>query len=251
MPAPPGLSVVVPCFREAEALEVLAGRLGEVPGDEVLFVDDGSDDATPAALARLAAADPRVRVLTHPRNLGVGAAMRTGAAASRGRVVVFYDADRGYALGDVARLVAALRPGVAVAGASPALGSARGVPWGRRLLTRLAHRSWRLATGRRGAAASVFTCAFRAWDGDFLRRLDWRSDGFPAAAEMLARALLAGARLVEVPAELRPRREGRSKMRVVRAALGHLGAQARVLGLRLTGRAQGPGDGRMTRGVEA
>jgi dolichol-phosphate mannosyltransferase len=51
---------------------------------EILVVDDGSTDDTPAIAARLAAADPdHVRVLTHPRNLGMGAALRTGYAASR------------------------------------------------------------------------------------------------------------------------------------------------------------------------
>jgi dolichol-phosphate mannosyltransferase len=232
---PPAVSFVVPCYREEEALAALRPLLGAVPAGEIVFVDDGSDDGTPAALAALAAADERVRVVTHPRNRGVGAAMRSGVAATRGAVVVVWDADRTYPLEDAAALVAAVRAGADVAGASPfaAAGGLQGVPRRRILLSRGCTALYRLVLGRRARGLSVFTCAFRAWRGPFVRRLPWRSDGFPAAAEMLARAVLAGARVRELPSRLGGRTEGRSKMRVLPAVCGHLGVLVRLLGARL------------------
>jgi dolichol-phosphate mannosyltransferase len=231
---------VVPCYREAEALAVLAHHMDEIQAEEIVCVDDGSDDGTAAALAELAAADARVRVETHTVNRGVGAAMRTGIAATTADVVVVYDADRTYPLQDAQHLVEALQDGVDVVTATPfgEGGGLEGVPAGRSLLSRTAVLAYRLVLGRRAKGISVFTCAFRAWRGPFVRGLLWRSDGFPAAAEMLGRALLAGARVVEHPSRLRRRTEGESKMRVLPAALGHLGTLCRLLGARLFGRGQ-------------
>jgi dolichol-phosphate mannosyltransferase len=221
------VSLVVPCFEEAEALEAGLPVLLALPVDEWVFVDDGSTDGTARRLADAAARDARVRVATHERNRGVGAATRTGALASTGDVVVVYDADRTYPPEHVATLVAALGDGVDVAGASPfAAGGDAAAVARRAWLSRAATRCYRVVLGRRAKGITAFTCAFRAYRGDRLRTLRWSSDGFPAAAEMLGRLLLDGARVVEVPSVLSTRREGRSKMRAVRATFGHL----RVLG---------------------
>ena len=78
--ANPRLSIVIPLFNEAENLEPLVAELtaaldGLGYGYEVLLVDDGSRDDSPAVLARLAAADPRLRILRQPRNQGQSAAL--------------------------------------------------------------------------------------------------------------------------------------------------------------------------------
>src|SRR5262245_8239629 len=236
-PDRPRVSVVVPCFQEEAALDAGLGTLLSLPADEWVFVDDGSTDGTAQRLAAAAARDARVRVATHPTNRGVGAAMRTGAEASRGDVVVVYDADRTYPPEHVERLLAALAPGVEVATASPfAAGGDATAAAGRAFLSRAAAWAYRVVLGRRARGFTTFTCAFRAYRGDALRALSWRSDGFPAAAEMLGRLLLAGARVVEVPSVLSTRREGRSKMRVVRATFGHLRVLVGLLAARMRGR---------------
>jgi len=233
-PREPDLSVVVPCYQEIDAIPPLldaltAWRAGR--GDvEILFVDDGSTDGTGEALRGAGARLRGARVLRHATNRGVGAAMRTGFEAARGRVVVCYDADRTYPLADVDRLVATLDEGFDVASASPFLAGAGldGVPLWRRLLTRGAALAYRIAL-RRPTEVRTFSCAFRAYRGEVARRVRFRSDGFPAAAEILGGLIRDGARVKEVPSVLSERREGRSKMRVLRAALGHLGVLARLL----------------------
>ncbi len=231
------VSFVIPCYQEEEALAALRPHLTELTADEIVFVDDGSRDGTGAALLALAAEEPRARIKTHPTNRGVGAAMRTGIRASTGDVVVVYDADRTYPLADAARLVAALGSEHDVAGATPFAGGGGldGVPAGRSLLSRAAVLAYRLVLGRHGRHLTVYTCAFRAWRGSFVRDLAWRSDGFPAAAEQLGRALLLGGRAVEVPSTLRRRTEGTSKMRVLPTAWGHGLTLLRLLGMRLVG----------------
>ena len=232
------VSFVVPCYQEESALAAFGPLLPDIEAEEIVFVDDGSTDGTAQALAALAAAHPRVEVVTHARNRGVGAAMRSGAAATRGDVVVFYDVDATYPLADAARMVADLDEDLDVVTANPfgpEGGGLEDVPFFRRLLSKGAALSYRVVLGRRARGLDVFTCAFRAWRGPLLRDLTWTSDGFPAAAEMFGRALLGGARAAQRPSTLRARTEGVSKMRVVPAALGHLGVLRRLLWARLTG----------------
>lgn len=93
----PGVSVVLPCYAAApvavRSVEVLSAYLDRVlPGWEILVVDDGGNDFAANPLPAL----PGVRLLRHSRNLGKGAAVRTGMLAARGRVRVFTDVDLPY-----------------------------------------------------------------------------------------------------------------------------------------------------------
>jgi glycosyltransferase involved in cell wall biosynthesis len=95
----PLLSVVIPLLNEADSLRALYERLtlslGEVGKPyEVIFVDDGSTDASPAVLGDLFQDAPEhVRVIQFRRNFGKTAALNAGFAHARGQVVVTMDAD--------------------------------------------------------------------------------------------------------------------------------------------------------------
>src|ERR671930_285084 len=84
------VSVILPVYNEAENLDVLVGRLREVleraTGGrfEVVFVDDGSTDASPDMLDALAARDPRCKVIHFSRNFGHQAALQAGLDAAGG-----------------------------------------------------------------------------------------------------------------------------------------------------------------------
>ena len=92
----PLISVVVPCYNEAENIPLLAGRIERVLQRmryELLLVDDGSEDATASVVRRLAGRDERIRYLTLSRNFGHQAALKAGIDHARGDVVVTMDAD--------------------------------------------------------------------------------------------------------------------------------------------------------------
>jgi dolichyl-phosphate beta-glucosyltransferase len=121
-PPRPGLTVVIPCYNEAQRLD--AGPLLQFAtagaGAALLFVNDGSTDDTGAVLADLAAQHPdRVRVLTMEANSGKAEAVRRGMrdALDGGATVVGYlDADLSTPPDELTRIGAALaRPGVEVA----------------------------------------------------------------------------------------------------------------------------------------
>lgn len=135
VPAEPiALSVVAPCFDEADNLRELAARVLAAFDTlalraELVLVDDGSRDHSRAVLAALAAEHhPRIRVVHHPRNLGIAAAWRSGVHASRGRHVCLIDADLQNQPEDIAALYRAqqLNQGAMVQGQRvPAANAAR------------------------------------------------------------------------------------------------------------------------------
>lgn len=90
----PVFSVIIPCYRAAKTLpRAVASVLAGAPDVlEVLLIDDGSPDETPAVCDALAAQDPRVRALHRP-NGGAAAARNTGLDAAAGEWVLFVDAD--------------------------------------------------------------------------------------------------------------------------------------------------------------
>ncbi|HUR52189.1 MAG TPA: glycosyltransferase family 2 protein [Mycobacteriales bacterium] len=89
------LSVVIPVFNEQDVLPLLVPRLRAVmgEGDEVLFVDDGSTDATAAVLEGITREWPQVRVVALARNGGHQVALTAGLERARGDWVVTMDAD--------------------------------------------------------------------------------------------------------------------------------------------------------------
>src|SRR5262245_1615739 len=90
----PRCSIIIPVFNKAsltrQCLDALLGRAPEADDGEVVVVDDGSTDATPRLLAGYGS---RVRVVTHPRNVGFATACNDGAAAASGEYLVFLNND--------------------------------------------------------------------------------------------------------------------------------------------------------------
>lgn len=109
----PELSVVVPVKDEAENVrplidEITAALRGVVPF-EIVYVDDGSGDATPAVLAKARTEVPELRVLRHEKNSGQSAGVRSGVKAARAPLVVTLDGDGQNDPADIPRLLAAYR----------------------------------------------------------------------------------------------------------------------------------------------
>lgn len=101
------LTVVIPVFNEEETLaEIVEAVLLEPTRKELVLVDDGSTDGTPAILQELEAR-PEVRVVRHEKNSGKGAALKTGFREARGNVIIIQDADMEY---DPADYKSLLRP---------------------------------------------------------------------------------------------------------------------------------------------
>ena len=186
----------------AEALETLPG-LAET--FEIVIVDDGSRDRTPALADALAAANPGVvRAVHHPVNLGYGAALRSGFLASRYELVAFTDGDRQFRVADLGRLLERL--------AAPDAPDAvvgfrirRADPFVRTLyarLYRLANRVWF------GLRVRDVDCACKLFRRSGLEGIRVESGGAFFSAELLIRLRRSGARIAEVGVPHYPRTAG-------------------------------------------
>lgn len=202
----PRLSVVVPVFEEAESLRPLMAELrpalGFLAGSfEILFVDDGSHDASPKVLAELAAEDPRVRVLSLASNGGQAVALNAGFHAARGEFTATLDADLQNDPRDIERLMTQLDRADVVNGVRVD----RQDSWLRILCSRIANGVRNALTSE---SVSDVGCSLRVMRTSFLRELKLEG-GLHRFLPTLLR--LEGALVVEVPVAHRPRRFGRSK----------------------------------------
>jgi glycosyltransferase involved in cell wall biosynthesis len=213
--SPLDVSLVIPVHNEEENLEILAaeiraaldaGNAGDAGGRsyEVLWVDDGSTDGSLAVLCRLAAADPRTRVLRLVRSAGQSAALAAGFRSVRGEIVVTLDADLQNDPADIPRLLAEID-------APPGWDLVSGVrtnrrdDWLRRLSSRIANAVRNRATGEQ---VSDVGCSLKAFRAEYLRRVPM-FQGMHRFLPTLVR--LDGARIREVPVNHRPRLHGKTK----------------------------------------
>jgi glycosyltransferase involved in cell wall biosynthesis len=100
----PVMTVIVPCYNERDAVGDTIGRILAVPLNlEVIAIDDASTDDTLQILEKMAASNPRMRVMNHPYNMGNGASVKTGIRNSKSDVVMIIDADGQHPPEDIPR----------------------------------------------------------------------------------------------------------------------------------------------------
>lgn len=234
------LSFVVPVYDEEQNLERLFGSLAPFAESlgrtfEIVCVDDGSRDGSPAMLASAASRDPRVRVITFDCNRGKGAAVRAGVLDSRGAVVMFLDADLATDLCAVPRAIAALEDGC-----DAAFGNRHGSS--ARLLRRQPRVRELLGEAFRVGARAAFsvgvtdlTCGFKAFRAGAARAVfsRLRIDRWAFDLEIAVVARELGLRVAQI--DVLWQHHDPSKVRLAPAVLGALLDLARVAYVRATG----------------
>jgi len=207
----PTLSIIVPVYEEEDNLRPLAARLTEAldgegapEGDwEVLFVDDGSEDDSPAVLRELCDGEERFKAITLRRNFGQTAAMAAGFDHARGEILIVLDADLQNDPADIPAVVAKLDEGYDVV--SGWRRDRKDTFLTRVLPSRMAN--W-IISYISGVRLHDYGCSLKAYKREFLEgvRLYGEMHRFiPIFASW------QGARVGEMPVRHHPRRAGTSK----------------------------------------
>jgi glycosyltransferase involved in cell wall biosynthesis len=118
--ASPKLSIVIPAYNESARIEQTLDRVmscveAQAWDAEVLVVDDGSTDSTPAIIHRWMEKYPRLKLIQNPGNKGKGYSVRNGLLQASGEVVMFTDADLSAPMEEANLLLAAIADGADVA----------------------------------------------------------------------------------------------------------------------------------------
>ena len=227
------MSVIMFAFNEAEnigpvmeeALEYLQRRTDRY---ELILVDDGSTDGTRAAADAVAAADDFVKVLSHDRNRGIGAALKTGYAAATLDWVTLLPADGQLPPDQLDRFLE-LRQGHDLVICHYPDRFSEADNFGRKVLSRSLRALTYLATGVPNRLDGAYLIR-----RSYLQRLPLRSDTFFLNLELPIRAIRAGASVAETTLHIRPRRAGESKVlswqRIVSVSgeMGRLGIELRL-----------------------
>jgi dolichol-phosphate hexosyltransferase len=205
-PMAPQLSILMPVYNEAATVEraVHAVLAAELPvSTELIVVDDGSTDGTARILAGATWPADRVRVLSHERNRGKGAAVRTALEQATGEFATVFDADLEYNPEDLNALLPPLLDGTANA------------VFGVRAFDGFTSHSFLYVLGNRWVtlAANVLFNVYlkdlmtmhKAIRTDIFKALPLRESGFAIEPEIAARLVQRGERIYEVPVRYKAR----------------------------------------------
>ena len=209
-----GLSILMPVFNERPTIEAAIddALTAELPVKrrELIIVDDGSTDGTREFLESSTWPD-EVRLISHKKNQGKGAAVRTALGHATCEFAAIFDADLEYKAADLAPLL------------EPLVSEEASVVFGTRAWTSQSSFSFWYVMGNKGVTlatnalyncwiSDVMTC-FKAMHTDLFRSLPLKERGFAIEPEIAARVLRAGERIHEVPISYRARsREAGKKL---------------------------------------
>jgi len=207
------LSIIIPAKDEAATIGGVVGKIrADFAEAEIIVVDDGSGDDT-AELARKAGA----RVISHPESLGNGAAVKAGARAAKGEVLLFLDGDGQHDPADIPALLEQLEHGYDMAVGARSTGSHANVA---RLAANGIYNV--VASWMTGHRIPDLTSGFRAVRADLFRKfLYLLPNGFSYPTTITMAFMRAGYPVTFVPIEAR-KRKGRSHIRPIRDGIRFL-----------------------------
>jgi glycosyltransferase involved in cell wall biosynthesis len=191
------ISIVIPVYNEAKTVKEILSCVMATPYDkEVIVIDDGSKDGTREILMELSSHD--LQVISHDRNYGKGAALRTGFSRATGDLVIIQDADLEYSPSDYPKLL------------KPLLDGRADVVYGSRFIGGDEHRTlffWHMIGNRFLTLFSnmlsnlnltdMETC-YKAFRREILGKITIEENRFGFEPEITAKVAKLGARIFEV-----------------------------------------------------
>ncbi|MEM7825139.1 MAG: glycosyltransferase family 2 protein [Candidatus Aenigmatarchaeota archaeon] len=201
------ISVFFPAYNEAENIESTVFKALEflpkiAASFEVIVVDDGSSDQTAKIVEKIVASNKNVRLIKHSRNLGYGAALKTGLYSSRFPLIAFTDADGQFNINQLVKFLPKIKycdlvVGYRIKRADKFIRILNAKAWG--FLIRVLF----------GLRVKDIDCGFKLIKKDVIEKISrLESDGALVSAELLVQAKKAGFKICEVGIDHFPRKKG-------------------------------------------
>lgn len=205
----PFISIILPAYNEAGVITKSLNRLSEYFTAlenkftwEIVIVNDGSSDNTARLADEFAATRDNIVVIHHRINRNLGGAIKTGFASANGDYIIVLDIDLSYSPELIEEMMdELLRTDADIVVASPYMkgGKNTNVPFFRLLLSKTVNKIMRVASG---INIHTFTSMARAYNSDFIKSLNLKSSTYSINPEIIQKASILRARIVEIPAHL-------------------------------------------------
>ena len=232
------LSVVLPCFNEEENIKRISAELLPILRNleedfEIIAVDDGSTDNSEKEILKIK--EPRIKLIKHPKNLGLGFALRTGVNKAEGDLLITLDADFTYSPKFIPLLLENMekRPDIDFIIGSPVLGGhGKDINFLRVIVSKIANKTYSFLLGRK---ATAITSIFRLYKTEQLKNLSLESKGFEIVAEILFKLVFSGRKFLEAPVPLTQRIYGVSHLNYRREIIRHFFLILKILKWKIFG----------------
>ena len=205
----PFISIIVPCYNEEAILSVSLNAIITYLESknhkyqwEIVIVNDGSKDKTGKIADDFANQRNEIRVIHHPVNLNLGRALQTGFRHSKGEIIAVLDVDLSYSVEYVGEMVDKLVETCAdMVVASPYMkgGKVTGVPFMRKIMSLWVNKFMRAAAQDK---YYTYTSMVRAYRSSFVHTLNLKTKDYEISPEIMYKAMILRAHIVEIPAHL-------------------------------------------------
>lgn len=205
----PFISIVLPCYNEEAILQNNINTIityleskNQIYNWEILIINDGSKDKTASIADQLSNLKDNIRVIHHPTNLNLGNALKTGFKNAKGEIIVVLDIDLSYSTEHIGKMIDKLiETSSDIVIASPYMpgGKVTNVPFTRKLMSRWVNAFMRIAAQDK---YHTYTGMVRAYRKDFIKTVNLKTKDYEINPEILYKAMILRARVIEIPAHL-------------------------------------------------
>lgn len=206
------ISVILPAYNEQENIKDAVTSINKYlqkkfRSFEIVVVNDGSTDKTPAIVKKMAKRNKNLRMVTHPKNRGYGATLRTGFANSQGKLVFYTDSDNQYKIKDLDLFLPLIKKFDIVAG----FRTKHEDPLMRIFISDVYNLIIRLLLNLQ---VKDVDCSFKLIKKEVFKKIKLKSKTGLLEAELFAKAKKAGFSITQVAVNHYPRTKGKTSYEI-------------------------------------